>query len=451
VNRTAITRVFAWEALDSRGNPTVACEVSLRSGARGTVIVPSGASTGRHEVVELRDGGTRYGGRGVRRAVENVRGELAAAVTGLGADDQDAVDTALRTTDGSPSLERLGANAVLAVSLATACAAASASGVPLYHRLLEGQVPVLPMPMVNIVSGGAHTTGGVEMQDFLAVPIGATSFGEAIEWAWRVRRSTQELAAERRLPTLVADEGGLGPPLPSNLAALELLAEGVERSGLRLGDDVAIAIDVAATRFCAPDGSYRTTGDVTRAFDSSGLVAELEHWCNRYPIVSLEDPLAEDDWEGWAEATSRLGSRIQIVGDDLFVTDVARLERGIREGVANAVLVKPNQVGTLSAAWAVVKRAREAGYGVIVSARSGDTEDAWLADLAVGWCAGQIKVGSLARSERTAKWNRLLRIETELGRRAVFARADWARSLEATRRGGSQASRLPSEAWRTKE
>jgi enolase len=422
VNPTAITGVFAWEALDSRGSPTVACEVSLRSGARGAVIVPSGASTGRHEAVELRDGAARYGGRGVRRAVENVRGELAAAVTGLAADDQDAVDAVLRETDSSRNLGRLGANAVLAVSVATACAAACASGDPLYRRLLGAQMPVLPMPMVNIVSGGAHTTGGVDMQDFLAVPIGASSFGEAIEWAWRVRRSTQELAAQRGLPTLVADEGGFGPPLPSNLAALELVAEGIERSGLRLGDDVAIAIDVAATQFFAPDGPYRMTEDAPRALDARGLVAELEHWCTRYPIVSLEDPLAEDDWEGWAEATFRLGSRVQLVGDDLFVTDLARLERGIREGVANAVLIKPNQVGTLSGAWAVVKRAREAGYGVIVSARSGETEDSWLADLAVGWCAGQIKVGSLARSERTAKWNRLLRIEAELGTSAVFAR-----------------------------
>ena len=445
MNPSAITGVFAWEALDSRGNPTVACEVSLRSGARGAVIVPSGASTGRYEAVELRDGATRYGGRGVRRAVENVHGELAAAVTGLTADDQDGVDAALRATDGSPNLERLGANAVLAVSLAAACAAANASGVPLYRRLLGEQVPVLPMPMVNIVSGGAHTTGGVDMQDFLAVPIGASSFGEAIEWAWTVRRSTQELAAQRRLPTLVADEGGLGPPLPSNLAALELVAQGIERSRLRLGDDVAIAIDVAATQFCAPDGSYRMTGDVPRTLGSDALVAELEDWCNRYAIVSLEDPLSEDDWEGWAEATFRLGSRIQIVGDDLFVTDLARLERGIREGVANAVLIKPNQVGTLSGAWAVLKRAREAGYGVVVSARSGETEDAWLADLAVGWCAGQIKVGSLARSERTAKWNRLLRIEAELGKSAVFARPDWLGRSKQHAVEGSQASRPPSE------
>jgi enolase len=425
VNSTAIAGLLAWEALDSRGTPTVACEVMLRSGARGAVVVPSGASTGAHEAVELRDGGTRYGGRGVRRAVENVRRTLAAAVTGLDADDQGAVDAALREADGRPDLSRLGANAVLAVSLASAAAAAAASGLPLWQRLLGEEEPVLPMPMVNIVSGGAHTRGGVDMQDFLVVPIGASSFGEAIEWAWRVRRSTEELAAERGLPTLVADEGGLGPPLPSSLAALELLSDGIERSGLRPGADVAIAIDVAATQFAGRDGLYHLGGERPRRIDAADLVAELERWCDRHPIVSLEDPLAEDDWEAWAEATLRLGSRVQVVGDDLFVTDLTRLERGIREGVANAVLVKPNQVGTLTGAWAVVRRARDAGYGVVVSARSGETEDAWLADLAVGWRAGQIKVGSLARSERTAKWNRLLRIEAELGHGARFAGADY--------------------------
>jgi enolase len=423
VTRTAITNVFAWEALDSRGNPTVACEVSLRSGARGAVVVPSGASTGAHEAVELRDGGTRYGGRGVRGAVASVRGELAARVTGLDADDQEMLDAALREVDGSEDLSRLGANAVLAVSLAAACAAANAGGLPLWRRLLGEETPVLPMPMVNIVSGGAHASGGVDMQDFLVVPVGATSFGEAIEWAWRVRRSTHEIAAERGLSTLLADEGGLGPPLPSSLAALELVAEGIERSGLRPAAEVAIAVDVAATQL-ARGGAYRLGGEAPRVVDAATLIEELERWCDVHPIVSLEDPLSEDDWGGWAEATLRLGSRVQLIGDDLFVTDPARLERGIREGVANAVLVKPNQAGTLSGAWAVVLRARDAGYGIVVSARSGETEDAWLADLAVGWRAHQIKVGSLARSERTAKWNRLLRIEEELGEGARFAGAD---------------------------
>lgn len=424
MNGARIAAVFAWEALDSRGNPTVACEVSLRSGARGAVVVPSGASTGAHEAVERRDGGTRYAGGGVRGVVASVRGELAEQVVGLDARNQEALDAALREADGSPDLSRLGANAVLAISLATACAAASAGGLPLWRRLLGEEAPVLPMPTVNIVSGGAHVADGVDMQDFLVVPIGATSFAEAIELAWRVRRSTHEIAAKRGLSTLVADEGGLGPPLPSSLAALELLAEGIERSGLRPGADVAIAIDVAATQFFAPPGAYRLRGDAPRVVDAAALIAELESWCDAHPVVSLEDVLAEDDWDSWAEATRRLGSRVRLIGDDLFATDLSRLERGIREGVANAVVVKPNQAGTLSAASAVVRRAREAGYGVVVSARSGDTEDAWLGDLAVGWRAAEIKVGSLARSERTAKWNRLLRIEAELGARATFAGAD---------------------------
>jgi enolase len=436
VNPTAITDVFAWEALDSRGNPTVGCEVSLRSGARGAVVVPSGASTGAHEAVELRDGGTRYGGRGVRGAVASVRGELAAHAIGLDAEDQETLDAALRKADGSPDLSRLGANAVLAVSVAAACAAANASGLALWRRLLGKETPVLPMPMVNIVSGGVHASGGVDMQDFLVVPVGASSFGEAIEWAWLVRRSTHEVAAERGLSTLLADEGGLGPPLRSSLAALELVAEGIERSGLRPAADVAIAVDVAATQFFAPDGAYRLRGEAPRAVDGATLIDELEQWCDMHPIVSLEDPLAEDDWGAWAEATLRLGSRVQLIGDDLFVTDLARLERGIREGVANSVLVKPNQAGTLSGAWAVVRRAREASYGVVVSARSGESEDAWLADLAVGWRARQIKVGSLARSERTAKWNRLLRIEAELGDGAGFAGADFHRSLAPHRLHG---------------
>jgi enolase len=419
VSSTAITGIFAWEALDSRGNPTVACEVSLRSGARGAVIVPSGASTGAHEAVELRDGGMRYGGRGVRAAVANATGELAERVTGMDAADQVALDAALKETDGTPGLRRLGANAVLAVSLAAACAVADAAGVPLYRRLLAGDSPLLPMPMVNVLSGGAHARGGVELQDFLAVPLGAGSFAEAMEWVWRVRRAAEELVAARGLTTLIADEGGLGPPLPSSRAALELLSEAIASSGLRPVKDVAIALDVAASQLVTAEGPYGLGGE---ELTGAELTAEVERWCGSHPIVSIEDPLAEDDWAGWAEATALLGDRVQLVGDDLFATDVERLERGIRERVANAVLVKPNQAGTLSGAEAVVRRAAEAGYRAIVSARSGDTEDAWLADLAVGWRAGQIKVGSLTRSERTAKWNRLLRIEAELGGEAELAR-----------------------------
>jgi enolase 1/2/3 len=419
MSSTTIDGVVAWEALDSRGTPTVACEIRLSGGAHASATVPSGASTGTHEAAELRDGGERYGGRGVRQAVDSVNGPIAAELAGLDAAAQDALDAALRELDGTAGLSRLGANAVLAVSLAAALAAAAADGVPLWRRL--GAKPLLPLPMVNVISGGAHARGaGVDVQDFLVVPVGATSFAEAIEWAWRVRQRTEELAAARGLPaSLVADEGGLGLALASNRAGLELLLAGIERSGLTPGAEAAIAVDVAATQLHGPDGYVLAAED--RTLDSAGVIDELAAWCRDFPVVSLEDPLSEDDWSGWTEVTQRLGSSVQLLGDDLFVTQVDRLERGVREGAANAVLVKPNQCGTLSGAHATVERARAAGYATVISARSGDTEDAWLADLAVGWRAGQIKVGSTTRSERTAKWNRLLRIEQELGSEAEFA------------------------------
>ena len=418
---TRIASVFAWEALDSRGTPTVACEVRLTGGARAAATVPSGASTGAHEAHELRDGDGRYGGRGVRRAVASVNETLGPGVTGLDAADQVALDAALCGLDGTASLGRLGANAVLAVSIAAAVATAEAEGVPLWRLLAGDAEPLLPLPMVNVISGGAHARGaGVDVQDFLVVPAGASSFAEAIEWAWRVRRATEELAAERGFPaSLVADEGGLGLPLPSNRAGLELLAAGIERAGLAPGEEAAIAIDVAATQL-AVEGGYRLAAE-GRTLDAGELLDELDSWCSAHPVVSVEDPLGEDDWAGWAEATRRLGPRLQLLGDDLFATDVVRLERGIAENVANAVLVKPNQCGTLSGALQAVETAGAAGYAAVVSARSGDTEDAWLADLAVGWRAGQIKVGSTTRSERTAKWNRLLHIEAEAGSTSRFA------------------------------
>lgn len=416
---TRIASLRAWEALDSRGTPTVGCEVRLEGGARGVAIVPSGASRGSHEALELRDGGERYGGLGVRRAVASVSEVLAPALAGLDAADQEGLDAALRDLDGSPNLSRLGANAVLAVSLAAASAAAQAAGTPLYRRLAGDGPPLVPLPMVNILSGRAHG-GALDLQDFLVVPVGAGSFGEALEWAWRVRRATAELVAERGLPAaLVADEGGLGPPLASNREALELLAAGIERARLKPGDEAAVAIDVAATHLL--DGSRYRLRTEGRLLDRRELVAELASWCDSHPVVSLEDPLAEDDWEGWSEATRVLGGRIQLLGDDLFATDVGRLGKAVAAGVANAILLKPNQVGTLSGARAALDAAREAGYATVLSARSGDTEDAWLADVAVGWRAGQIKVGSLTRSERNAKWNRLLAIEAELGEDAAFA------------------------------
>lgn len=421
VNPLAVDSVRAWEALDSRGLPTVACEVRLGGGATGTASVPAGASTGTHEARELRDGGSRYGGRGVSLAVANARGELAAALNGVDAGDQDAVDATLRDADGTPELGRLGANAVLALSVAACAAAADARGEPLWRSVAgAGETPLMPLPMVNILSGGAHAGGALDMQDFLAVPVGARSFAEAIEYAWRVRAAAAELVGERGLVSaLVADEGGLGPALDSNRDALELLTRAIERAGLEPGGDIGIAIDVAATQFAEPSGGYRLNME-DRALAASELVAELASWAAEHPILSIEDPLAEDDWDGWVVASDRLG-HLQLVGDDLFVTNPERLRRGIETGVGNAVLVKPNQIGTLSSARAVVRTARDAGYATVLSARSGETEDAWLADLAVGWRTGQIKVGSTTRSERTAKWNRLLRIASELGDEAEFA------------------------------
>ena len=420
---TIVRDVVAWESLDSRGTPTVACEVVLTGGS-GRAVVPSGASTGRHEARELRDGGERYGGRGVRAAVASVTGELADAVRGLDAADQDALDHALRAADSSPALARLGSNAVLAVSVAAAAGVASARRLPLW-RSVAGEVagPTLPMPMVNILSGGAHAGRAVDVQDFLVVPLAARSFAEAIEWAWRVRRGTAELVDDAGLgATLVADEGGLGPRLPTNRAALELLVRGMERAGLRPGEDVAVAIDVAATQLVDPGGAgYRLSAE-NRTVGAEEWLEELAGWCTEFPVVSVEDPLGEDDWSGWALASRRLGG-IQLLGDDLFVTDGDRLRRGIEAGIANAVLVKPNQTGTISDARRVVLQARAAGMATVLSARSGETEDCWLADLAVGWSTGQIKVGSTMRSERTAKWNRLLEIEARWGDVVPFAGA----------------------------
>lgn len=418
---TAITTISAWEGLDSRGKPTVGCEVHLSGGGRGQAYVPSGASTGRHEALELRDGDSRYEGQGVRRAVSGVRTVLADAVRGLDALDGPAVDAALRTADGSPDLSTLGANAVLAVSVATALAAADAQRLPLYRSVAAGANPLLPLPMVNIISGGAHAGRSIDVQDFLAVPVGARSFSEAIEYTARVRRGTAEVLRDNGHTTaLIADEGGLGPVLPTNRAALDMVVAGIERAGLKPGADIGIAVDVAATQFLSAEGRYVLAAEGDRSLTAEGLIDELVQWCAQYPIISIEDALGEDDWDGWAVATERLGDR-QLLGDDFFVTDAQRLSRGIRERAANAVLVKPNQIGTLSDARAVVQLAQRNQYRTVLSARSGETEDAWLADLAVGWRTGQIKVGSTMRSERTAKWNRLLQIESRLGETAEYA------------------------------
>ncbi|WP_395695208.1 phosphopyruvate hydratase [Nocardioides sp.] len=417
-----ITDLRAWQALDSRGRPTVAVSIRTDDGSRGRVVVPSGASTGRHEARELRDGGTAYGGMAVTRAVANVRERIAPALLGLPISHQGLIDATLEAVDGTRDLEQLGANAVLAVSLATLCAAADHGGHELFEHLDGSREVLLPRPMFNIVSGGAHAGRQLDIQDVLAIPLRATSFADALEIGVRVRAGTAEAFETRGLPTsLVADEGGLAGQLESNRAALELVHEGIDRAGLQPGWDVGIALDVAATQFFH-DGRYRLTLD-GRTLTADELIAEIEDWMQRYHVVSIEDPLAEDDWEGWAVATKILGERTQLIGDDLFVTDVARLERGVAAGIGNAVLVKPNQIGTVSRTTDLMHAARRAGYATVVSARSGDTEDSWLADLAVGWRAGQVKVGSTTRSERTAKWNRLVEIEELVGDRGRLARA----------------------------
>jgi enolase len=416
----AVARVSAREILDSRGNPTVEVEVTLTDGAAGAAAVPSGASTGSHEAVELRDGDpARFGGKGVLRAVANVNGEIAGAVLGRDATDQVGLDEVLVGLDGTPNKGRLGANAILGTSLAAARAAAASAGQPLYRYLGGADAATLPVPQVNILNGGRHVDGGTDFQEFMIVPLGAPTFREGLRWAAETFHALGALLRERGLPTAVGDEGGYGPALPSNEAAIELVVEAIGRAGYRPGEQVAIALDPAASELFS-DAGYRLAIE-NRTLTAAELIGLWGDWADRYPIVSLEDGLAEDDWSGWAALTAQLGERLQLVGDDLLVTNQARLERAIGERAANAILVKVNQVGTLSEAWAAVRSAQDAGWGVVISHRSGETEDTFIADLAVATGSGQIKTGSMSRSERTAKYNRLLRIEEELGERAVYA------------------------------
>lgn len=405
-----IRSVHAWEALDSRGRPTVGCTVTLADGSVGRVVVPSGASTGAHEAVELRDGGERYAGYGVQRAVASANDVLAPLVVGRRAGERAALDAELEAADGTRALERLGANAVLAVSLAITVAHAASQREPLWRTLESARRPVIPMPMVNILSGGAHAGGAIDLQDFLAIPVGASSFAEAIEWIARVRAACAVLLEEQGgWASLVADEGGLAARLGSNEAALQLLTAGIERSGLGV-ERMQIAIDVAASQLATPRGTIALAGERVE-LTTTEWVDRLSRWVATYPIVSIEDPLGEDDWQGWATAAGALRG-LQVLGDDLFVTDVERVRHGSALGAANAVLVKVNQAGSVRRAEQTVLAADELGLATVVSARSGDTEDHWLSDLAVGWGGGQIKVGSTMRSERTAKWNRLLEIES---------------------------------------
>jgi enolase len=411
---SAVADVHARQVLDSRGNPTVEVDVRLESGAFGRAAVPSGASTGQFEAVELRDAGGEYGGKGVRRAVENANGEIAAAVRGLDAADQRALDQRLVELDGTPNKGRLGANAILGVSLAAAKAAAADAGLPLYRWLGGEEARTLPVPMLNVVNGGAHAQNSLDLQEFMLVPAGAGTFAEALRIGSEVFHALKALLHERGLATAVGDEGGFAPDLGSSEEAIQVVLDAAERAGHR--DKVALALDPAATEIFR-DGAYRFEG--TEATPET-MVGFWEQLAERFPIVSLEDPLAEEEWDSWRELTERLGDSVQLVGDDLFVTNPERLRRGIDTGVGNAILIKVNQIGTLTETLEAIRMAHEAGYATVISHRSGETEDTTIADLAVATGAGQIKTGAPSRTDRVAKYNQLLRIEEELGGRAVY-------------------------------
>jgi enolase len=414
-----IEGVGALEVLDSRGNPTVRVTVETPFGS-GTASVPSGASTGAHEAVELRDGDAdRYGGAGVLKAVANVEGEIAEAVEGMDVLDQAALDRTLIELDGTPNKGRLGANAILGVSLAAAHAGALAQEVPLYRYLGGVQATLLPLPMANILNGGVHADNNVDLQEFMVCPVGSPSYGESLRAVAEVYQSLRKVLKQRRLASGVGDEGGFAPQLDSNEEALELVVSAIEGAGYRPGEDVAVALDVAASELYR-EGSYRLEGE-GRTLTREELVELYADWVRRYPIVSIEDGMAEDDWEGWALQTSRLGGQLQLVGDDLFVTNRARIAEGIEKGVANSLLVKVNQIGTLSETLEAIETARSAGYSGVMSHRSGETEDTTISDLAVATAVGMIKTGAPARSERVAKYNRLLEIEAELGGSARYA------------------------------
>jgi enolase len=413
-----IVDVVGREVLDSRGNPTVEVEVHLDGGAHGSAIVPSGASTGEHEAVELRDGGKRYLGKGVSRAVSHVNGELRTLLIGRDSADQRAADEAMLAVDGTANKGRLGANALLGASLALAHAHAAATMTPLYASIGGTDANVLPVPMMNVLNGGAHADNNVDLQEFMVMPIGAPTFSEGLRWGVETYHALKSVLRERKLATAVGDEGGFAPDLASNEEAIVVLLQAIERAGFRAGTDIAIALDPAMSELYK-NGSYHLAGE-----GKTMTAAQLCDWwaslVARYPIVSIEDAMAEDDWDGWAQLTTMLGKKVQLVGDDLFVTNATRLQRGIDAHVANSVLVKVNQIGTLTETLTTVALAKQHGYTSVMSHRSGETEDATIADLAVATNCGQIKTGAPARSDRVAKYNRLLRIEAELGSRARY-------------------------------
>lgn len=416
----SIESVTAREILDSRGNPTVEVEVELTGGASGRAAVPSGASTGAHEAIELRDGGSRYGGKGVLKAVQNVNTRIAPNLVGYDPVDQIGVDRGMIELDGTTNKRVLGANAILGVSLAVARAAADDLDLPLYRYLGTFHSSVLPVPMANVINGGAHADNSLEFQEFMIVPVGAPSLREAVRMGAEVFHALKRVLGDRGLSTAVGDEGGFAPDLPSDEAALGLIMESIETVGLRPGGDVAIALDPATSELYDPQSGRYTFRKTGRDLTSEQMVRFWADWAKRYPIISIEDGMAEDDWEGWRLLTEELGHRMQLVGDDLFVTNAERLARGIHEHAANSILVKVNQIGTLTETYDAVDMARRAGMTAVVSHRSGETEDAFIADLSVALATGQIKTGSFSRSDRLAKYNQLMRIEDELDEQAIY-------------------------------
>jgi enolase len=415
---STIEYVIGREILDSRGNPTVEVEVVLESGVIGRAAVPSGASTGQFEAAELRDGDERYDGKGVLDAVANVNGEIADAIEGADALEQRLIDRTLIDLDGTDNKSRLGANAILGVSLAVAKAAAIELQMPLYRYVGGPNAHVLPVPMMNVLNGGAHADSNVDFQEFMVLPVGAASFSEGLRWGTQTYHALKSVLKDRKLATAIGDEGGFAPNLASNEEALQLLIEAIEKAGFTPGTDIALGLDVASTEFYR-DGQYHLDGE-GKSLSSEALVDLLASWCDKYPIVTIEDAMAEDDWAGWKTLTDRLGSRIQLVGDDLFVTNTTRLARGIEMGVANSILVKVNQIGTLTETLEAVELAQRSGYTAVISHRSGETEDSTIADLAVATNCGQIKTGAPARSDRVAKYNQLLRIEEDLDEAAAY-------------------------------
>jgi len=420
---SAIVDLTAREILDSRGNPTVECDVVLETGFIGRAAVPSGASTGTREAMELRDGDkSRYGGKGVLRAVEHINTEITEAVMGLDATEQTFLDQTLIDLDGTHNKSRLGANAILAVSMAVAKAAAEEAGMPIYQYLGGFAARELPVPMMNVINGGAHANNSLDMQEFMIMPVGAPSFHEALRYGAEVFHALKGILNDRGMPTTVGDEGGFAPNVVNHEAALQLIVEAIEKAGYRPGEQIAIALDPASSEFYK-DGKYHLEGE-GKVLESAELVALYESWLGKYPIVSIEDGLAEQDWDGWKHLNATLGKKVQLVGDDIFVTNTGILKRGIEDRLANSILIKVNQIGTLTETFAAIEMAKRAGWTAVVSHRSGETEDSIIADIAVATNAGQIKTGSLSRSDRIAKYNQLLRIEENLGETARFLGRD---------------------------